>query len=191
VLLLGYLPMLAARVFRVTSFGAGCGQLFVARRDAYVRAGGHGAIRASLHDGITLPRAFRRAGIMTGLFDASAFASCRMYQDTAQVWEGLTKNATEGMATPVALPVWTALLAGGHLLPWLLLLSDPSRMAVAAVLCSLGLRALVALRFDQPLRDVPLQPLSVLSVLVVQWAALIRALRGRPATWRGRAYPAQ
>ena len=27
-------------------------------------AGGHAAIRASLHDGLTLPRAFRRAGAM-------------------------------------------------------------------------------------------------------------------------------
>ncbi len=31
--------------------------------------------------GITLPRAFRRAGIMTGLFDATDLASCRMYCD--------------------------------------------------------------------------------------------------------------
>jgi len=26
---------------------------------------------------------------------------------------------------------------------------------------------------------------------VIQWAALIRARRGRPSVWRGRAYPAQ
>ena len=191
VLLLGYLPMPVSRAVRAPPFGAGCGQLFIARRDAYRRAGGHAAIRASLHDGITLPRAFRRAGIMTDLFDASSFASCRMYQDAAQVWEGLTKNATEGMATPRALPAWTLLLAGGHLLPWVLVATSPSVGAGAAVLCSLGLRALVAVRFGQRPRDVALQPLSVLAALIVQWAALVRVLRGRPATWRGRVYPAQ
>ena len=33
--------------------------------------------------------------------------------------------------------------------------------------------------------------LGVLALLVVQWWSLIRAARGRPATWRGRAYTAQ
>lgn len=193
VLLLGYLPMPAARAFRVAALGAGCGQLFIARRDAYLRAGGHGAIRASLHDGITLPRAFRRTGAMTGLFDASRFAACRMYADARQVWQGLGKNATEGMATPAGLPVWTVLLAGGHLLPWALLLAAPGArpVAAAAALCSLSLRALVAWRFRQPWSDVWTQPLSVLATLAVQWSALVRAARGRPSVWRGRAYPAQ
>ena len=48
-------------------------------------------------------------------------ARCRMYRGFRAAWEGFLKNATEGMATPVGLPVWTALLAGGHLLPPLLL----------------------------------------------------------------------
>lgn len=190
-LLLGYLPMLAMRVFMLPGLGAGCGQLFIARRADYVRAGGHAAIRASLHDGIMLPRAFRRAGIMTGLFDAGALASCRMYQDAPQVWEGLTKNATEGMAKPVALPLWTAVLGGGHVLPLAILLVAPNRVAACALGVSIGVRLLLAWRFRQPLGDALLHPVSVAATLVVQWSALIRALRGRPATWRGRAYSAQ
>jgi hypothetical protein len=188
-LLLGYLPMPLMRLLDWPGLGVGCGQLFIARRGDYLRAGGHAAIRASLHDGVTLPRAFRRNGAMTGLFDATGFASCRMYTDAAQVWEGLSKNATEGMATPVALPVWTCLLAGGHVLPWLLLLTAPSLTALLAVSASLGLRLLIAIRFRQPRLDALTQPLSVVALLWLQWAALYRAARGRPATWRGRAYP--
>jgi hypothetical protein len=187
-LLLGYLPM--ARMQRDVSpaLGAGCGQIFIARRADYGRAGGHAAIRASLHDGITLPRAFRRAGIMTGLFDATGFAQCRMYQDSAGVWEGLTKNATEGMAKPWALPIWTALLAGGHVLPFLLL---PGRLAWAACLCAWGLRAMLAWRFRQSWLSVVLHPVGMVALLVLQWAALLRAASGVKATWRGRAYTAQ
>ncbi len=103
-LLLGYLPIAQMNRSSSPGLGAGCGQLFIARADGYAAAGGHAAIRASLHDGLTLPRAFRRAGQMTGLFDATSFATCRMYTNAAQVWEGLTKNATEGMAKPAALP---------------------------------------------------------------------------------------
>ncbi|MGI3777291.1 MAG: glycosyltransferase [Janthinobacterium lividum] len=189
-LLLGFLPMAAMRRSPAPGFGAGCGQLVIARRDDYARAGGHGAIRASLHDGITLPRAFRRAGSMTGLFDASGFASCRMYTDAAQVWEGLTKNATEGMASARALPVWTAVLGGGQVLPVVLLALFPGVATAAAVAAGVGLRLVLAARFRQPVLGALLHPVGVAALLVVQWAALLRAARGRPSTWRGRAYPA-
>ena len=189
-LLLGYLPMAAMRRSAAPGFGAACGQLVIVRRDDYRRAGGHGAIRASLHDGITLPRAFRRAGAMTGLFDAGSFASCRMYSSAAQVWEGLTKNATEGMASARALPVWTAVLGGGQVLPAILFLLSPGPATAAATAAGIGLRLVLAARFRQPLLGALLHPVGVAALLVVQWAALLRAARGRPSTWRGRAYPA-
>ena len=190
-LLLGFLPM-AAMVRSVSpGLGAGCGQLFIARRDAYMRAGGHAAIRASLHDGLMLPRAFRRARLMTGLFDAGGFAACRMYANAAQVWEGLCKNATEGMAKPGALPVWTTILGGGQVLPAVLMLAAPSGPAALALSASIGLRLLLAVRFRQPLVSALLHPVGVLGLLAVQWWSLLRAARGGKATWRGRAYPAQ
>jgi hypothetical protein len=95
------------------------------------------------------------------------------------------------MAKPVALPLWTAVLGGGHMLPLAIMLVAPNQVAAAALGASLGLRLLLAWRFRQPLGDALLHPLSVLATLVVQWSALIRSWRGRPATWRGRAYPAR
>ena len=114
-----------------------------------------------------------------------------MYTDAGQVWEGLTKNATEGMAKPVGLPVWTVILAGGQVLPVFILMLAPSWPAAVALGCGVGLRFLLAARFRQPWLSAVLHPAGVLALLVVQWAALIRAARGRPSTWRGRAYPAQ
>ena len=189
-LLLGFLPFAQMRRSLSPGLGAGCGQLFIARRAAYERAGGHAAIRASLHDGLTLPRAFRRAGLRTDLFDATGFATCRMYSNAAQVWEGLGKNATEGMARPLPLLFWTAALGGGQVLPAALALFAPSTPAILALVLSIGLRLLLASRFRQPEPSALLHPLGVLALLAVQWAALARALRGRPSTWRGRAYPA-
>ncbi len=190
-LLLGYLPMALMRRSGQPGLGAGCGQLFIARRSAYEHAGGHAAIRASLHDGITLPRAFRRCGQMTGLFDATSFASCRMYSNAAEVWAGLGKNATEGMARPLPLAIWTVLLFGGQVLPLLLVLLAPSTAAYVALVLSIGLRLVLAARFRQPGASALLHPIGILALLAVQWTALLRMLRGRPATWRGRAYPAQ
>ena len=190
-LLLGYLPMALMRTRPDVGLGAGCGQLFIARRTAYQVAGGHAAIRASLHDGLTLPRAMRRAGTMTLLFDATAMTQCRMYTNAAQVWEGLCKNATEGMAKPAALPVWTLILGGGQVLPLVLMLVAPSWPAGVALAVGIGTRLVLAFRFRQPLLSALLHPLGVAGLLVVQWFSLVRAARGGQATWRGRAYPAQ
>jgi hypothetical protein len=190
-LLLGYLPLARMANSVSPALGAGCGQLFIARAGAYAQTGGHASIRASLHDGLTLPRAFRRAGFMTGLFDASRFASCRMYTGAAPLWEGLTKNATEGMAKPMALPVWTVILGGGAVLPAVLIAVHPTLLALGALCCGLGVRLVLAWRFRQPVISALLHPFGVAALLVVQWAALIRAAIGRPATWRGRAYTAQ
>ncbi|HYC02126.1 MAG TPA: glycosyltransferase [Azospirillaceae bacterium] len=195
-LLLGYLPMPGMRWTRHAAFGAGCGQLMLARREAYEHVGGHAAIRTSLHDGVTLPRAFRRKGLHTDLFDATHLAECRMYRGFDQVWRGFAKNATEGMATPMALPVWTMLLGGGHLLPWLLLPlalwlgdAEAARLAALAAGLGLGLRALLAARFRQSPLGALLHPLGITLLLAIQAAALRAKATGRPAVWRGRAYP--
>jgi hypothetical protein len=189
-LLLGFLPIAVMRQRPDPSLGAGCGQLIAVRKAAYVRAGGHAAIRASLHDGITLPRAFRRSGCMTDLFDADRLATCRMYDSARAVWEGLSKNATEGMARPIALPVWTLILGVGQVLPLPLLVLAPSFPAALAVGVSIGVRLLLAWRFRQSWASALLHPLGVSVLLALQWTAFARARMGRTTTWRGRAYPA-
>lgn len=192
--LLGFLPVPIMRVQRSASFAAGCGQLFVTRREAYARAGGHAAIRASRHDGITLPRAYRRAGLITDLFDATGTASCRMYRGVRELWNGFAKNATEGMAAPLAVLPWTVLLFGGQVLPLVLLLaglSGTAPMAIvgpAALACALGYttRVLLALRFRQSWLGALLHPLGVLTVLAIQWYAWVQWLTGREVAWKGR-----
>ena len=194
-LLLGYLPFAFARLFRAPGFAAGCGQLMLVTADAYRAAGGHAAFRASMHDGLNLPRNVRIAGGRTDILDATPLAETRMYDNWADIWSGFSKNATEGMAKPVALPVWTVLLAGGHLLPFATLLLGwlaGNDAAVAFSLCALALilvpRALLAWRVRQGPLAVLLHPVGVAVTLAIQWTALIGARRGKRATWRGRSY---
>lgn len=196
-LLLGYLPIAGLRSTRLPAFGAACGQLVAVRRPAYRAAGGHAAIRGSMHDGLTLPRALRRAGFRTDLFDATSLANCRMYCGWRESWQGFAKNATEGMAGPVALPIWTALLFGGHVLPWLILPlallegeQTATAFASAAITAAMALRIILALRFQQGMANALLHPLAVLVTLAIQWSAWFDARRGRTRRWRGRAYEA-
>lgn len=203
--LLGFLPMWRMRATRKPAYGAGCGQLFVVRRTVYEAAGGHAAIRTSLHDGVTLPRAFRRAGFATDLFDATEVAVCRMYRDAGEVWRGLAKNATEGLAAPAAIVPWTLLLGAGQVLPPVLLVAllaatllagaDPGRdvwlLALLGAAASYGPRLDAAFRFRQSLRGALVHPLGVALLLAIQWHALGRKLLGRPAAWKGREYGAR
>jgi hypothetical protein len=197
-LILGYLPVLMMRHIGQESLGAGCGQLMMVRGEAYRTAGGHAAIRSTLHDGLKLPRLLRRAGCKTDLVDGTDLAECRMYSGVRELVRGLLKNATEGMAKPVALPVWTVLLFGGHVLPWILLAmalaaGSPETVALTMLACALPLaaRAAQALRCKEPLGAVPLHPLGVLALLAIQWSALVRRRLGIRTDWRGRAYQAQ
>lgn len=194
--LLGFLPVGRMRKTRHPAYGAGCGQLFLVRREGYERAGGHAAIRTSLHDGIMLPRAFRRAGLATDLFDATDVASCRMYRSAAEVWRGLGKNATEGLASPGKIVVFTALFLLGQVLPPVLLLlaltgAAPSSVLIPAALGTLAVylpRLAAVRRFRQPLDGALLHPLAILVFLAIQWTALGRKALGLPAGWKGRTY---
>lgn len=186
-LLLGYLPGGGRAATRRPSMAAACGQLLLVEAAAYRAVGGHAAFRARLHDALCLARNLRAGGFATEVVDAAPLAACRMYRGLADAWAGFLKNAREGMATPLGLPVWTLLLAGAHLWPWALL---PHPAAFAALALGFGLRAAIARRAREPLWTVALHPAGVAVALAIQWWALARWLAGRPAGWKGRAYPA-
>jgi hypothetical protein len=192
--LLGFLPLWRMRRRRHPAYAAGCGQLFLARRDSYERAGGHAAIRTSLHDGITLSRAFRRAGMKSDLCDATEVAACRMYRGGAELWHGLAKNATEGLGHPRMIVPATLLLLGGGVLPVGLALAAPwlpptaALTALAATVLLYSPRLAGMRRFRQSPLGAVLHPVGVLALVAIQWYALLRALLGKPTAWKGRQY---
>ena len=200
--LLGYLPLAIARIDNRPGLAAGCGQLFITRREAYRACGGHAAIKASLHDGIKLPRAYRAAGLSSDLFDAGDIARCRMYGTNREVLRGLGKNATEGIAAPGSILPFTLLLAGGQILPALLLGSGLAAgwegwptwgvaMALAAAAAAWAPRLLAVYRFGHSLTSALVHPLGVAVFLGIQWTALIRRSLGLKTSWRGRALSPQ
>lgn len=195
VLLLGYLPFPMARLSNGAGFAAGCGQMMMIRAAAYRAAGGHRAFRDRMHDGLNLPRNVRTSGGRTDIIDATPIASVRMYDNWPDIWSGFSKNATEGMAKPVALPVWTVLLGGGHVLPpllvplaWLAGAPEAAEVALAATAILLAARTALAVALRQHPLSILLHPAGVIVTLCIQWAALAAARRGERQAWRGRSY---
>ncbi len=216
--LLGLLPMRFLRLTTAPGLAAGCGQFLLVDRTAYFAAGGHAAMRETMHDGLRLPRLLLAHGYPTRLADLTTLARCRMYTSGRATWNGLAKNATEGLGAPAAIVPMTLLLGIGQVLPLPLLVvalarllihranqgatdnihpsSTTSRdiacvaLAAAAVGLSYLPRAMQARRFHHPRRSVALHPIAVATLLTLQWTALARKLLGKPATWKSRDYQA-
>jgi hypothetical protein len=191
-ILIGFLPMWMLRGPR-TSVAAGCGQFMAFTAAAYSAIGGHAAYRASVHDGVHLARAARAAGFRTHLANLTDAATCRMYPDAKAAWRGFRKNAHAGMATPTALPVWSVLLLGGHVLPWLLVMVGTlsgawamAGIAMLGVLANVALRAWLVHRCAQPVRLLWEHPVSVAYTIALQTNALWRHMRKQPEAWKGR-----
>ncbi len=217
--LLGFLPIGWMRAGTEPGFAAGCGQFLMVNREAYFACGGHSGIKLTMHDGLRLPRLFREHGYRTDLADLTELASCRMYTSAAQVWSGLAKNATEGIAAPGRIVPVSVVLVLGQVLPFMgllfLILWSPliavwggslgmdfhiTRPYLFLFLCGSiviagvtgwSVRFVAAKRFRQDSRSALLHPLGICLLLVVQWYALVRKLSGRTVSWRNRAYAEQ
>jgi hypothetical protein len=203
--LLSYLPLAGMRASSAPGFAAGCGQFLMLRRDAYRKTGGHAQIRATMHDGLLLPQLFRRHGLRTDIADLTHLATCRMYHNASEVWQGLAKNATEGMASPARVLPFTFLLFCGQILPLVLAVpllfhGTPGQVApgmysnlersllLAALAASFVPRLLSVWKYRQPLVSACLHPLGVAVLLTIQWYALLRKIAGQQVTWKERAY---
>jgi protein-S-isoprenylcysteine O-methyltransferase Ste14 len=120
-----------------------------------------------------------------------------MYTRSLDVWKGLAKNATEGIGGPATIVPFTVLLAGGQILPFVLVALGIATgwhnwpaWAVPAACLAVALayvpRFLEAARFGQSLSSSLAHPLGIAVFLAIQWFALIRRLLGLKTSWRGR-----
>ena len=192
--LLGFLPLERMRKSTDPRFAAACGQILAVRRDAYDRIGGHTAIATRIHDAVALTRNFRSHGFKTDLFDATDTFHCRMYRRASEVWHGFAKNAHEGLGSPHLILPATLLLLGGQVLPLVLLAFAQTPLAftlgIIGTVAAFLPRLVGVVRFRQSIVSALLHPFGICALVAIQWFALFRSLRKRPATWKGRTiYP--
>jgi glycosyltransferase involved in cell wall biosynthesis len=202
-ILFSYLPMPRMRRTMDVSASAACGQFMLAHRDAYAKSGGHSAFKASMHDGVKMPRAIRAAGYHSDLFDSTNLCSVRMYQGLNQTWRGFTKNAFEGLGSVGLLGFITIVHVLAHILPWLMLVglgiksfvpdlftqvsitTATYALTISCVLSAIFQRILLLARFKSPVGLALLHPIAVGFMTIIQWYSYYLQRTGRRA-WRGR-----
>lgn len=172
---------------------AACGQFLLFRRSAYDNIGGHASIPSSFHDGLQLARKMKRSGGKVYLFDGSPLLRCRMYVGGRAVWNGFTRNAYEGLGSIPVLVGMTLLLTMLFLAPFGFLVwglftgASWTPFCALQVACILFIRVLQARRFGH-WWSIPLHPLSILALIVIQWGSLWQTRFGRRIAWKGRTY---
>ena len=195
--LLGFFPLAGERRSSRSLFAAGCGQFMMMRREPYFETDGHSAYPRTMHEGLLMPKLFRRHGFRTSVYDLSRDAVCRANTSAGEVWRDLAKNATEGIASPRRILILTPFLFLGQVLPLPLAIlsycqqhSKPLQVAVVAMMLGYAMRLIAAWRYKQSWRGALLHPLGVLVLLLLQWYAFFRKLFRLPVYWKGREYRA-
>lgn len=177
------------------------GQVLLIRRDVYVAAGGHAAVRGEICEDKALAIGIKQAGWSYRLLGAEHLARTRMYTGLDTLWEGLAKNATEILGDgPNTVAAATAALVVGWatiLIPLLAVLAairEPSAAALAgAALALLGSATIIGVQIGTAryFRILPLFgflfPVAYSAVAALAWRSFALRRAGR-VTWKGRTY---
>jgi chlorobactene glucosyltransferase len=179
-------------------FVAANGQLLAFTRAAYMRAGGHAAVRRSVLDDVDLARRAKRCGLRVYLTDGVGAVRTRMYRGLAEVWCGFSKNAlalTGGSIIGAAL--CAAVLALLYVMPFVILLTGVIgqrdgwtwRLLPASLILLMCVQVgIAAKRTRGSLWQVAFHPFSVLFFLIILANSVRWRVRGY-RVWKGRSYP--
>ena len=178
----------------VRGLGVANGQFMFFSRSAYVRIGGHEAIRAHVVEDVTLGREMA-ARMPEGerLFncDALGFSTVRMYRSFAETWEGFTKNIRAAFDDR-GMTFWLfgTFQAACFFWPFIaiFLVPAPLRWVVGLQIAIIYfIRFLLTVRFRTSWFGAVLHPIGVLLMMLIgvnSW----RLSRGRGVVWKGRTY---
>ena len=191
---LAYLPLLAVHYLPWPVFAAANGQCLAFRRSAYLRSGGHAAVRANIVEDMAFAYAIKHNRLQLRMADGNSLVRTRMYTSWSTMRDGFAKNIRAGHGGTVALLLSTLLHCAVFVLPpvrlllgWLAPLPGYPLLALLLSALGIGVRALTAAFSRQRVWDALLMPLSALLMTVVALRALQWRWRGG-ANWKGRTY---
>jgi hypothetical protein len=178
------LPLRAAEKSRRPSMAVANGQFLVLEATALARAGGWEAVAGAVLDDISLARAVRAAGGRTGVADGSTLATCRMYANGRELYDGYRKSLWAAFGSPAgAVAVATALLVA-YVVPPVAAVTG-SRIGAVGYLAGVIGRASAARWSGRPWDAVahPVSVLALVGMLASSWAGRVRG----SLHWKGRA----
>ncbi len=192
---LSFLPLGLAYRVRTSALCAANGQYMLFRRAAYDQIGGYAAVRTDAVDDIALARQIKAHGLSWRMALATQDVRCRMYRNSAQVFEGFTKNLFAGFGYRV-LPflliwLWIAIVFLQPPIVLVLIAGGLPHSTYSVVVAAAGIFFAVLLwgisnaRFGFPLYLALFYPVTTVLALFIAARSVAFAVRGR-STWKGR-----
>jgi hypothetical protein len=182
---LTFLPLRLAETSPRPSLAAANGQLIAVRRAAYVRAGGHAAVRGEVIEDVALLRAVKRSGGRGTVVDGTAVATCRMYDGARALADGYAKSLWSAFGSPAGATAVMGSLVVLYVLPPAAALRG-SRAGIVGYAAGVAGRVVSARRTGGRVwPDAFLHPVSVL-VLAGLTARSVQGKRRGTLTWKGR-----
>ncbi|MGV9859798.1 glycosyltransferase [Gordonia sp. NPDC003425] len=180
------LPLRAAERSSRGSLSAANGQLLAIDSGAYLRAGGHEAVRGEVLEDIALLRAVKAAGGFGSVADGSTVASCRMYQGWSEVHAGYRKSLWSAFGSPTGAAAVMSMLTLAYVVPPLAALTG-SRVGLLGYAAGVASRAVSARRTGGRVwPDSLAHPASVVTLAALTADSVIARRRGA-LRWKGRA----
>ena len=165
---------------RDASLGLAHGACILVFRETYEAVGGHGAVAGEIFEDTRLARLWRERGERSICLDGQFVVRVRMYEGVESIWRGFQKNFRSAFQTETAFWLFLTAHAVLFLVPFLVM----SRAAWLVI----GMRALMALRFRQPLWSALLHPVGECFLLALGISSWWRWFRRQGVAWKGRVY---
>jgi glycosyltransferase involved in cell wall biosynthesis len=178
------LPLRLAEKLQRPSMVVANGQFFIVSRAAYLKTGGHEAIKSEVLDDLELGRSLVRAGYSGGVADGSKIAFCRMYNSAKELIEGYSKSQWRAFGSPIGAVLAAVILFATSILPITLGLSGET-LGWYGYFALVTSRLLVALKTDSVISSASLHPLSAGLWIYLIFISWYRKGRGE-LIWRGR-----
>lgn len=195
---LSWLPLELVARSKDPRIVAANGQVLALRRSALAPLEHFRCVASEVVDDVALCRAAKAVGLRVAFVDGTEMATCRMYTSGRALWDGFSKNIAEGVGGAAGVALAVLLYVAAFFAPWAVLVAAAVGMAppvlagpaLAGVVANVVQRAIIALRFRQPILGVAAHPVAIAALVVLALRSLGWSLRGR-VRWSGRVYAAR
>lgn len=170
------------------SLGLAHGACILTHRETYLRLGGHRIVRDQLFEDSRLAQAWRARGERGLCLDGQSIVTVRMYATGRAIWRGFQKNFYPAFRHDASFWVFLALHGTVFILPFVLLMAQPSAVAAAAAGGGILMRILLAIRFRHPLWSAFVHPLATCALIGIGLTSRRRYRAASGVEWKGRRY---
>jgi len=181
---LSSLPLRLAERGTFASMVIANGQFLIVRRFAYLKVGGHKAIRHEVLDDLELARILVKHGFKGGVAEGSAIASCRMYDNRSDLFNGYTKSLWRAFGSPVGAFLSATFLFVTGVLPILLAIAG-LRAAWLGYFFLVLSRYAAAARTKSTPSTALLHPFAIVTLIYLIAKSCYQKSQGQ-LRWRGR-----